>query len=77
MVEPSAKNSYTDAATRGLRAVVGQISAAGEVSNVSFGTPMGQSLQFYKEIPITSMPYGQALGMFALVEWMRWKTSSA
>lgn len=43
----------------------------GEVANVSFGTGMGDSFQFYKDIPITPMPYGQALVMLALVEWER------
>lgn len=47
------------------------IGADGEVSQVSFGTGMGPDLQFYKDIPITSMPYGQALAMLALVEWER------
>ena len=32
---------------------------------------MGRNLQFYHDIPITSMPYGQALSMLALVEWER------
>ena len=39
------------------------------MDNVSFGTGMGSTLQFYKDIKITSMPYGQALAMWALVEW--------
>ena len=32
---------------------------------------MGDDFQFYKDIPITPMPYGQALVMLALVEWER------
>lgn len=32
---------------------------------------MGRDLEFYVKIPITSMPYGQALAMLALVEWER------
>lgn len=32
---------------------------------------MGHDLEFYVKIPITSMPYGQALAMLALVEWER------
>lgn len=55
----------------GLQGVLAQIDGTGEVSNVSFGTGMGPNLQFYKDIPITSMPYGQALAMLALVEWER------
>lgn len=54
-----------------MRGIVSNIGADGEVSQVSFGTGMGPDLQFYKDIPITSMPYGQALAMLALVEWER------
>lgn len=45
------------------------IRPTGEVENVSFGTGMGPNLQFYKDIRIIPMPYGQALAMMALVEW--------
>jgi hypothetical protein len=73
LADTTSKDGYTNAALRGLRAVVAQVSPTGEVSNVSFGTPMGHTLQFYKDIPLTAMPYGQALAMLALVEWQRWK----
>lgn len=73
IVDRREKDAYTTAALRALCAVIGQISPAGEVWNVSFGTAMGHNLQFYRDIPITSMPYGQALAMLALVEWLRWK----
>lgn len=53
--------------------MVAQIQPDGEVANVSFGTGMGPDLDFYKAIPITPMPYGQALAMWALVEWQRLK----
>lgn len=29
------------------------------------------TLQHYKDIPITSMPYGQAMAIMALVEFLR------
>jgi unsaturated rhamnogalacturonyl hydrolase len=32
---------------------------------------MGHDLQHYKDIPRTSMPYGQAMAMMALVELLR------
>ena len=72
LVDTTLRNAYTNSALRGLRAIVAQISPSGEVLNVSFGTAMGHTLQFYKDIPILSMPYGQALVMLALVEWQRW-----
>jgi unsaturated rhamnogalacturonyl hydrolase len=32
---------------------------------------MGSDLDFYKKIPLTSMPYGQALAILCLGELMR------
>jgi unsaturated rhamnogalacturonyl hydrolase len=32
---------------------------------------MGSTMQFYKDIPLTSMPYGQSLAVCALGEFMR------
>ena len=52
------------------------IAPDGEVQQVSFGTGMGPDLDFYKLIALTSMPYGQALAMMALVEWERLSISS-
>lgn len=56
---------------KALQGVMDNIAEDGEVSQVSFGTGMGSDLEFYVKIPITSMPYGQALAMLALVEWER------
>ena len=38
---------------------------------VSFGTAMGDTMQFYKDIALTSMPYGQSLAIVALGEFLR------
>ncbi|KAK6458515.1 glycosyl hydrolase [Scheffersomyces xylosifermentans] len=54
-----------------IKAVIGQIDQQGELLNTSFGTGMGDTLQFYKDIPLTPMPYGQAMAMMALVEFSR------
>jgi unsaturated rhamnogalacturonyl hydrolase len=62
---------YDDMATRAVKAVLGQIDEQGELQNTSFGTGMGNSLQFYKDIPRTSMPYGQAMAIMALGEFLR------
>jgi unsaturated rhamnogalacturonyl hydrolase len=32
---------------------------------------MGHDLQHYKDIPITSMPYGQAMAIMAFGEFLR------
>lgn len=58
-------------AIRAVKAVLENISPAGELLNTSFGTGMGRDLQHYKNIPVTSMPYGQAMAIMALVEFSR------
>ncbi|KAK3186744.1 hypothetical protein K4F52_004490 [Lecanicillium sp. MT-2017a] len=62
---------YTDAAVKAIQGVLANITPAGELLQTSFGTPMGHDLQHYKDIPLTSMPYGQAMAMMALVEFLR------
>ena len=62
---------YDDMAVRAIKAVISQIDEKGELQNTSFGTSMGDSLQFYREIPRTSMPYGQAMAIMALGEFLR------
>lgn len=64
-------DAYRQCADSALQGVLNYISPSGELSQTSFGTGMGMNLQFYKDIRITSMPYGQALAMAALVEWER------
>ncbi len=62
---------YRDIGVKALRGVLANISSDGELKNVSFGTAMGNDLDFYKKIPLTSMPYGQALAILCLAEFMR------
>ena len=39
------------------------------VQQVSYGTPMGrESKDFYKQIPLHPMPYGQAMAILFLME---------
>jgi unsaturated rhamnogalacturonyl hydrolase len=58
-------------AERAVRAVIAHISEDGELQQVSFGTGMGSDLDFYREIPLTSMPYGQAMAILCLAEYCR------
>lgn len=46
------------------------ISADGTADQVSYGTPIGDSNEFYKEIPCCPMTYGQALVILCLQEAM-------
>ncbi|KAK4245424.1 glycoside hydrolase [Corynascus novoguineensis] len=62
---------FDDMAVRAVKGVLANISDDGELLNTSFGTGMGRDLQHYKDIPVTSMPYGQAMAIMALVEFSR------
>lgn len=45
------------------------INDAGELTQVSFGTPVFNTIQEYKDIPLTSMPFGQSMALLALLEF--------
>lgn len=62
---------YEAVGRRAVLGVMANIDASGELQQVSFGTAMGDTLQFYKDIALTSMPYGQSLAICALAEFMR------
>ena len=62
---------YRGVAIKAVQAVLGNISPEGELLNTSFGTGMGHDLQHYKDIPRTSMPYGQAMAIMTLVEFLK------
>lgn len=61
--------------TMGIKAVDALISDfindEGELINTSFGTAMGADLDYYRNIPLTSMPYGQAMAILCLSEYLR------
>ena len=65
LLEPS----YEAVGIRAIEAILANISEAGELQRVSFGTPVFETLQGYKEVPLTSMPYGQAMAILALAEF--------
>lgn len=62
---------YMPVAERAVQAIVKNISPEGELLQVSFGTGMGSTLDFYRDIPLTSMPYGQAMAILCLTEYLR------
>jgi unsaturated rhamnogalacturonyl hydrolase len=62
---------YQESAAKAIKAVLQRIDKDGELQEVSFGTGMGHDLQHYKDIKITSMPYGQAMAIMALGEYLR------
>jgi len=66
LVDPA----YEAVGVKAIKGVLANISADGELLNTSFGTPVFDTIQEYKDIPLTSMPYGQAMAIIALVEFM-------
>ena len=63
--------SFEPIAEKAIKGVINNINEEGELLQVSFGTAMGTDLDFYREIALTSMPYGQAMAMFCLSEYLR------
>lgn len=60
---------YEGAAMRPLEKILEYTDGDGVLGQVSYGTPMGRKdKQFYKDIPLRPMPYGQALAMLYLLE---------
>lgn len=59
---------YKEVAYCAIQGLLEQIDEKGEVQNVSIGTGMGDSLDFYRNIGITAMPYGQSLTVLCLTE---------
>lgn len=57
----------------GIKAIVGALPYIkdGKVDNVSAGTGVGNTMEFYKKILITDMPYGPALAILALTEYLK------
>ncbi|WP_138467001.1 glycoside hydrolase family 105 protein [Poseidonocella sp. HB161398] len=56
---------------RALPAILARIDGDGFLGDVSDGTPMGDTLEFYRRIPNLPTPYGQALGSLFLMECER------
>ncbi|EPT7062215.1 glycoside hydrolase family 88/105 protein [Cronobacter turicensis] len=63
--------AYAAVAEKAIKGVVANVSPQGELLQVSFGTGMGSDLDFYRQIPLTSMPYGQAMAILCLTEYLR------
>lgn len=62
---------FKEAGWRAYEAVLGQIDDEGVVGGVSYGTGMGRTLQYYKDIPVCPMPYGQSMALLLLAEGMK------
>ncbi|GAE30251.1 beta-galactosidase BglB [Alkalihalobacillus hemicellulosilyticus] len=62
---------YKELGLQSVEGLVNEINEEGAVQKVSVGTGMGDTLDFYKEIKITPMPYGQSLSVLALAEYLQ------
>ena len=63
--------SYKALAEKAVAPILECISDEGVVHQVSYGTPMGRICKdFYKNIELKPMPYGQALAMLFLAEYV-------
>ena len=63
--------AYEEAGLRAVSGVLSNIAQNGDVLNVSYGTGMGDELEDYKKIPIVLQPFGQALTILLLTEYMQ------
>ena len=67
----TSESKAAEVGLKAIKAILNNISPEGELLNTSYGTTMGHNLQHYKDIPLTSMPYGQSMAIMALVEFLR------
>ncbi len=63
---------YGETVEKGLEHLFAYIDEEGVVQNVSYGTPIGENGDFYKNIICCPMTYGQAMMIMALQEAMRY-----
>ncbi|MFD0710297.1 glycoside hydrolase family 105 protein [Paenibacillus sp. GCM10027626] len=60
--------TFRESGQKALEAVSSRIDSAGFVHEVSYGTCVGDTWQYYRDIPRCPMPYGQAMALLMLVE---------
>ena len=65
------KSEFQPLADAALQNILQFIAEDGSVGNVSYGTPIGHDKQFYLDIPIVTMTYGQALMILCLAEGLK------
>ncbi len=61
---------YEETAVRAIQGLLREIAPNGALQKVSVGTAVGETLEFYKEIRVTEMPYGQSLVVLCLAEYL-------
>jgi unsaturated rhamnogalacturonyl hydrolase len=65
-------SKWRSVAEHAVESVIAQIDpVTGALGQVSFGTPIFDTLDEYRTVPLTTMPYGQAMAVLALNEALR------
>lgn len=62
---------FRESGWRAVRAVLGRIDRDGLVQQVSYGTCVGDDLDYYRNIALHPMPYGQAMALLMLAESLK------
>ncbi|MDF2877053.1 MAG: glycoside hydrolase family protein [Clostridia bacterium] len=62
------ERQYKNTGDKAIKGLINKINPKGGVEGVSVGTGMGATKDFYKNIGITEMPYGQSLMVLSLSE---------
>ncbi|MBM7565283.1 glycoside hydrolase family 88/105 protein [Paenibacillus sacheonensis] len=62
---------YLETGRKAMRAVMARVDEDGLVQGVSYGTCVGDELDYYRGISVCPMPYGQAMTLLMLVESMK------
>lgn len=60
-----------EASRKAAAGVAAQIAEDGTVQGVSYGTPMGMDLDFYRNVPLQATAYGQGLAYLMFMEMNR------
>ncbi|QUI24631.1 glycoside hydrolase family 88 protein [Vallitalea pronyensis] len=68
---------YRKVALKAIEPILKRIDKDGVVKQVSYGTPMGRDHKdFYKNIPLEPMPYGQALALLFFIEGLMYQDAN-
>ena len=64
---------YAECGLKGLAAICERIDENGILQEVSAGTCLSDSLDYYCNIPRSAQPYGQSMALLLLMEALRWQ----
>lgn len=67
-------DDYLPMALRGVKAVLRNIDDTGALTQTSIGTAISNSVEDYKNVPRSAVPFGQSMAILCLCEYLRYKT---